>query len=63
MNSFDLNAGIESTLVVAWNEIKYVSELRKNLGDIPPIIANGGELNQVILNIVVNAAQAMGNPP
>jgi two-component system, NtrC family, sensor kinase len=63
MTSFDLNAGIESTLVVAWNEIKYVSELRKNLGEIPPIIANGGELNQVILNIIVNAAQAMGNPP
>ncbi|OHD20314.1 MAG: hypothetical protein A2Y38_13190 [Spirochaetes bacterium GWB1_59_5] len=63
MNSFDLNAGIESTLVVAWNEIKYVSEVRKNLGDIPPIVAHGGELNQVILNIVVNAAQAMENPP
>jgi len=38
-------------------------QLRKNLGEIPPIIANGGELNQVILNIIVNAAQAMGNPP
>ncbi len=60
---FDLNAGIESTIVVAWNEIKYVSELRKNLGTIPLIRANGGELNQVILNMLVNAAQALGNPP
>jgi signal transduction histidine kinase len=63
MCSFDLNAGIESTIVVAWNEIKYVSELRKNLGDIPHIKANGSEINQVILNIIVNAAQAIGNPP
>jgi PAS domain S-box-containing protein len=60
---FDLNAGIESTLAVAWNEIKYVSELRKNLGDIPHICANGSEINQVILNILVNAAQALAAPP
>jgi signal transduction histidine kinase len=63
LDSYDLNAGIESTIVVAWNEIKYVSELRKNLGDIPHIKANGSEINQVILNIIVNAAQAIGNPP
>jgi PAS domain S-box-containing protein len=63
LDSFDLNAGIESTIVVAWNEIKYVSELHKNLGEIPHVIANGNELNQVILNILVNAAQATGNPP
>jgi signal transduction histidine kinase len=63
VNEFDLNAGIESSIVVAWNEIKYVSELRKNLGEIPHVIANGSELNQVILNILVNAAQAIGNAP
>lgn len=57
---FDLNGGIESTLVVAWNEIKYVSEVRKNLGQIPLIKAIGGEINQVVLNILVNAAQAIG---
>jgi signal transduction histidine kinase len=60
-DDFDLNAGIESTLVVAWNEIKYVSELRRNLGEIPQIRANGSELNQVVLNIVINAAQAIGS--
>ena len=58
-DDFDLNAGIESTLVVAWNEIKYVSEVRKKLGEIPHIRANGSELNQVVLNIIVNAAQAL----
>jgi two-component system, NtrC family, sensor kinase len=56
---YDVNGGIESTLVVAWNEIKYVAEVRKSLGDIPRIKARGGELNQVILNILVNAAQAI----
>lgn len=58
---YDVNAGIESTLVVAWNEIKYVAEVKKDFGSIPPISARGGEINQVILNILVNAAQAIGS--
>jgi len=56
---YDLNAGIESTLVVAWNEIKYVADVEKQLGNIPKIIARGNELNQVWLNLLVNAAQAI----
>jgi two-component system, NtrC family, sensor kinase len=56
---YDVNAGIESTLIVAWNEIKYLAEIRKDLGELPRIRARGGEINQVILNILVNAAQAM----
>jgi len=59
---FDLNAGIESTLVVANNEVKYVADVHKELGQIPLIRASGGELNQVILNIIVNAAQALSTP-
>lgn len=62
-SEYDLNAGVESTLVVAWNEIKYVAELRKSYGEIPHIYANGGEINQVVLNVVVNAAQAIGRDP
>lgn len=58
---YDINAGIESTLVVAWNELKYVAEVRKFLGELPPIFAMGGEINQVILNILVNAAQAIAS--
>ncbi|MFZ4618347.1 MAG: sensor histidine kinase [Rectinemataceae bacterium] len=56
---YDLNAGIESTLTVAWNEIKYVAEVVKDFGELPPLRAKGGEINQVILNILVNAAQAI----
>ncbi len=56
---YDVNEGIASTLVVARNEIKYVAETRETLGDLPRIMARGGEINQVILNILVNAAQAI----
>jgi two-component system NtrC family sensor kinase len=56
---YDVNAGIENSLVVAWNEIKYVAEVRKDFGELPQIKARGGEINQVVLNILVNAAQAI----
>lgn len=56
---YDVNAGIESTLIVAWNEIKYVAEVQKDFNEIPKIYAHGGEINQVVLNILVNAAQAI----
>ena len=58
---YDLNKGIESTLVVARNEYKYYAEIATNFGELPPIEASGGEINQVILNLVVNAAQAIGS--
>jgi PAS domain S-box-containing protein len=58
---YDINAGIESTILVAWNELKYVAEVKKELGLVPQIRARGGEINQVILNILVNAAQAIGS--
>jgi two-component system, NtrC family, sensor kinase len=58
---YDVNAGIESTLVVAWNEIKYVADVKKDFGPLPQIRARGGALNQVILNILVNAAQAIAS--
>jgi two-component system, NtrC family, sensor kinase len=60
MSSYSFNEGIKSTLVVARNEIKYVADVELDLGDIPPIMALGGEVNQVLLNIIVNAAQAIG---
>ncbi len=56
---YDVNGGIESSLVVARNEIKYVADTKKSLGELPQVKARGGEINQVILNILVNAAQAI----
>ncbi|MDD5298752.1 MAG: bacteriohemerythrin [Rhodocyclaceae bacterium] len=55
----DLNAGIESTLNVAWNEIKYKARVDKELGVLPPVTCIPAQINQVILNILVNAAQAI----
>lgn len=58
---YDINTGFESTLVVAWNKIKYVADVQKDLNDVPKVHAHGGEINQVILNILVNAAQAIAD--
>lgn len=58
-SSYDVNEGLESSLVMAWNEIKYVADVEKNYTVHTLINANGGELNQVFLNVLVNAAQAI----
>jgi signal transduction histidine kinase len=55
----DLNRAISSTLTVARNEYKYVAEVETQLGDLPPVTCHIGELNQVFLNIVINAAHAI----
>lgn len=56
----DLNQTVESTLVVAANEWKYIANLVKDFQpDLPRVLCLPGELNQVILNLVVNAAHAI----
>jgi PAS domain S-box-containing protein len=55
----DLNHAIETTLTVARAEYKYHAEIETQLGDLPPVSCNLGELNQVFLNLVVNAAHAL----
>jgi signal transduction histidine kinase len=55
----DLNQAIERTLIIARSEYKYVAEVRTELGDIPLVACHLGELNQVVLHIVVNAAHAI----
>lgn len=57
--SYDLNAGIQNTLIVAKNEIKYVAEIQVELGELPHIQALAGQINQVLLNIILNAAYAI----
>lgn len=58
----DLNHCIESTLTVARNEWKYVADLVTDFdADLPPVTCLPGEFNQVILNLVVNAAHAIGD--
>lgn len=55
----DLNAGIESTISVVWNEIKYRAKLHKEYGDLPVIKGYPQKLNQVIMNLLVNAAHSI----
>ena len=54
-----LNTGIETTLVVARNELKYDANVKTEFSEIPPICCNSGQINQVFLNILLNAAQAI----
>ena len=56
---YDLNTGIETTLVVARNEIKYDADVKMDFSEIPPICCNSGQINQVFLNILLNATQAI----
>lgn len=57
--SIDLNESIETTINIAWNEIKYVAKLNREFGDIPRIECYPQQLNQVFLNLLINAAQAI----
>ncbi|HXA35226.1 MAG TPA: ATP-binding protein, partial [Steroidobacteraceae bacterium] len=57
----DLNQAIRSTLVIAHNEYKYVAEVQTEFGELPAVQCHLGEINQVILNLLVNAAHAISD--
>jgi PAS domain S-box-containing protein len=59
--AIDINQAIETTITVARNEWKYVSDVETDLDrDLPLVLCHAGEFNQVILNLLINAAQAIG---
>lgn len=55
----DLNECLESTISIAWNEIKYKATLVRDFGELPRIRCFPQKLNQVFMNLFVNAAHAM----
>lgn len=55
----DLNSAMESTLNVVWNEIKYKAEVIREYGEIPEVDCVPAQINQVFMNLLVNAAQAI----
>lgn len=61
MAAADLNQALMSTMTIARNELKYVADLKTEFGDIPPVECNVGDLNQVFLNLLVNAAHAIAD--
>lgn len=56
----NINHGIDSTLNVVNNELKYKADVVKAYGDLPEIQCMPSQINQVVMNLVVNAAHAMG---
>ncbi|UCV04850.1 ATP-binding protein [Dechloromonas denitrificans] len=55
----DLHAGLESTLNVVANEIKYKAEVVREYGTLPQVECRPSQINQVFMNLLVNAAQAI----
>ena len=58
----DLSRCMESALNICYNELKYVAEIRKEFAPVPEVLCNPGQLNQVFLNLLVNAGQAITRP-
>ena len=61
MVAADLNRALLATLEVARHECKYVADVETDLAELPPVVCHPGDLNQVFLNLIVNAAHAIGD--
>ncbi len=59
LGALDVRAVLESTLHMAWNEIRHRARLVKNFGPAPLVLANESRLGQIFLNLLLNAAQAI----
>jgi signal transduction histidine kinase len=59
--SFDVNEGVAATLLIARSQLNGI-EIERRLGDIPPITCSPSQVNQVLLNLLTNAAQALDKP-
>jgi signal transduction histidine kinase len=55
----DLHKGLDSTLNIVWNELKYKCKVTKAYGQLPEVYCLPAQLNQVFMNLFVNAGQAI----
>jgi signal transduction histidine kinase len=60
-DSYNINDGLKDTLIIANNSIKYSANIKTEYGEMVNIDAIGGQINQVLLNMVLNAADAVKN--
>jgi PAS domain S-box-containing protein len=58
-NFADINQSMDSTVNVVWNELKYKADVAKDYGDLPRVQCYPQLLNQVFMNLLVNAAQSI----
>lgn len=56
---FDVEQGIRDTLIVARHRYRYIANVETDYGGVPHIQANGGKINQVLMNLIINAADAI----
>jgi PAS domain S-box-containing protein len=61
LSAVDINQAIESTLIVARHEYRFVAEVETDFAELPPVTCHGGEVNQAVLNVLVNAAHAIAD--
>lgn len=55
----DINECLESTVGIVANELRYKADVVKDYGDLPPLLCYPQQLNQVFMNLLINAAQAI----
>ncbi len=61
MRPSDLHKGLDSTLNIVWNDLKYKVRLEKHYGELPLVECHQSEINQVLMNLLINAGQAIDN--
>jgi signal transduction histidine kinase len=61
MIAVDLNAAIASTIEIARSEYQGKAQVELRTSELPPVVCHAGEINQVVLNLIVNAAHAISD--
>ncbi|MGY0799284.1 ATP-binding protein [Lysobacter sp. A286] len=59
MQAADIEKGLESTLNIVWNDLKYKVRIEKYYSPLPPVECHVSEINQVLMNLLINAGQAI----
>lgn len=61
MRPSDLHKGLESTLNIVWNDLKYKVRVEKHYGELPLVECHLSEINQVLMSLLINAGQSIAN--